>query len=119
MRRLAAVSAHVVVFLVASCCAVSAQQKVSTLHVLLTTPIDLREAAAGQEISGKLSAQAVVGDVVLPKGAKVSGRIQNATRGAKDTGNSVEIVLDRVAVPDGKEVAVHAIIAAVAPAAER
>jgi hypothetical protein len=108
------------VVLLALCAAVLAQetnpQKVTSAYAILTTSVDTKSATEGQQLSLRIIADLVVkGVVVIPRESTVYARISEVRVKGKDQPQSaLAIVIEKARRPDGIEVPLQAIIAAVA-----
>ena len=91
-------------------------QKVTTAYAILTTSVDTKSATEGQQLTFRIVADLVVkGVLVLPRDSTVYGRISEVQSKSKDQPQSaLAIVIDKARRPDGIEVPLQAIIAAVA-----
>ena len=91
-------------------------QKVVSAYAILTTTVDTKSATEGQQLTFRIVADLVVkGVLVLPRDSTVYGRISEVHAKGKDQPQSaLAIVIDKAKRPDGIEVPLQAIIAAVA-----
>lgn len=89
---------------------------VSTLIAVLTSSLESRSAAAGQEFTLRTISDVVVdGHLVIPKGSRVVGHVTEAVTKGKDRPQSeVLLVIEKAVRSDGSEVPLQGIIAAVA-----
>lgn len=92
------------------------------LSVTLAAPIDSGEVKAGSQVSAIATEDVRVnGAVVIPQGSRLSGRVTRAHRyrpasAAGESANAeLGIVFDRALTPGRREIALNAVIAAVAP----
>ncbi len=89
---------------------------VSTAFAVITKTAESKSAAAGQELTLRTITDVVVGgEVVIPKGSKLVGRITEVkVKGAGVAQSSLSIVIEKALTKDGAEVALQAIVVAVA-----
>jgi len=89
----------------------------STMQAELTRPVDAKKAKVGDQVMARTTEDVKSeGQVVIPKGSKLMGRVTQAKAKAKgESESSLGIVFDK-AVPKGggPEVPVHAVIQALA-----
>jgi hypothetical protein len=93
------------------------QPPVFTLLCVTTAPLESKSVAAGQEVTLRAIDEMVVNKVlVIPVNSKIVGRVAAVTtkgkEGAEQT--SISVVIEKAIRPDGKEVPLQTIIAAVA-----
>lgn len=97
----------------------SAGQKVisAEIPVLLAKSIDSKKLKAGDEVDAKTAAILHLTDgSVISRGAKVVGHVTQAkARSSGDAESALGIVFDKIDLPDGKDLAITAVIKAVAP----
>ena len=91
-------------------------QKVTSAYAILTTSVDTKSATEGQPLTFRIVADLVVkGIVVIPRDSTVYARISEVHAKSKDQPQSaLAIVIEKAKRPDGIEVPLQAIIAAVA-----
>src|SRR5947207_5550050 len=91
-------------------------QKVFSAYAILNTSVDTRDATEGQQLTFRIVSDLVVkGVLVIPRDSTVYGRISEVHAKSKDQPQSaLAIVIDKAKRPDGIEVPLQAIIAAVA-----
>lgn len=91
-------------------------QKVTSAYAILTTSVDTKSATEGQLLIFRIVADLVVkGVVVIPRDSTVYGRISDVHAKSKDQPQTaLAIVIEKAKRPDGIEVPLQAIIAAVA-----
>src|SRR5258708_9870315 len=92
----------------------------TTMQTELTKSLDTRKAKVGDEVTAKVT-QDVKSDgrVVVPKGSKLIGHVTEAS--ARGNGNSesrLGIAFDRAVLKSGQEVALGAVVQALAPPVE-
>ncbi len=95
-----------------------AGQKVSAeIPVLLAKSIDSKKLKAGDEVDGKTATILHLTDgTVISRGAKVVGHVTQAkARSSGDAESALGIVFDKINLPNGKDLAITAVIQAVAP----
>jgi hypothetical protein len=87
------------------------------IPVLLAKSIDSKKLKAGEEVDGKTAANLQLRDgTAISRGAKVVGHVTQAkARSNGDAESSLAIVFDQIDLPGGKNLAMTAIIQAVAP----
>ena len=108
--------------LILACAAPAAAQTVaptpavSIVFAVLTKPLESKSATAGQELTLRtISDVAVEGEVVIPKGSRLLGRITEVrVKGAGVAQSALSVVIEKALTPDGAELPLQAIIAAVA-----
>ena len=97
----------------------TAGQKVisAEIPVLLAKSIDSKKLKAGDEVDGKTATILHLTDgSVISRGAKVVGHVTQAkARSSGDAESALGIVFDKIDLPDGKDLAITAVIQAVAP----
>jgi hypothetical protein len=97
----------------------TAAQKVisAEIPVLLAKSIDSKKLKAGDEVDAKTAAILHLTDgTVISRGAKVIGHVTQAkARSSGDAESALGIVFDKIDLPDGKDLAITAVIQAVAP----
>ena len=91
-------------------------QKVTSAYAILTTSVDTKSATVGQQLTFRIVADVVVkGVVVVPRDSTLYARISDVQAKSKDQSQSaLAIVIEKAKRPDGIEVPLQAIIAAVA-----
>ena len=91
-------------------------QKVTSAYAILTTSVDTKSATEGQQVTFRIVADLVVqGVAVIPRDSTVYARISEVHAKGKDQPQSaLAIVIEKARRPDGIEVPLEAIIAAVA-----
>ena len=91
-------------------------QKVVSAYAILNTSVDTKDATEGQQLTFRIVSDLVVkGVLVIPRDSTVYGRISEVHAKSKDQPQSaLAIVIDKAKRPDGIEVPLQAIIAAVA-----
>jgi len=87
------------------------------IPVLLAKSIDSKKLKAGDEVDGKTAAILHLRDgSVISRGAKVVGHVTQAkARSSGDAESALGIVFDKISLPNGKDLAITAVIQAVAP----
>ncbi|HXI26147.1 MAG TPA: hypothetical protein VNG71_20005 [Pyrinomonadaceae bacterium] len=95
-------------------------QKVTSAYAILTTVVDTKSSTVGQQLTFRIVADLVVkGLVVIPRDSMVYARISDVQAKRKDQPQSaLAIVVEKAKRPDGIEVPLQAIIAAVAAPTE-
>ena len=91
-------------------------EKVTSAFAILTTSVDTKSATEGQQLTFRIVADLIVkGVVVIPRNSTVYARVSQAHAKSKDQSQSaLAIVIEKARRPDGIEVPLQAIIAAVA-----
>src|ERR1043165_5531983 len=91
-------------------------QKVTSAYAILTTSVDTRSATEGQQLAFRIVADLIVkGIVVIPRDSTVYAHISEVQAKTRDQPQSaLAIVIEKARRPDGIEVPLQAIIAAVA-----
>jgi hypothetical protein len=91
-------------------------QKVTSAYAILNTSVDTKSATEGQQLTFRIVADLVVkGVVVIPRDSTVYARISEVHAKGKDhPQTALAIVIEKAKRPDGIEVPLQAIIAAVA-----
>jgi hypothetical protein len=86
----------------------------------LTKTLDVKKVKAGDKIEAKTSVDLLSGgEVIIPKGSKISGHISDVKARSKDSKDSmVGIVFDQLSTKDGGELAIQAAIQAIGRPAE-
>ena len=89
---------------------------VSTLIGVLTSSLESRSATAGQEFTLKtISDVTVDGELIIPRGSRVLGHVTEAVTKGKDQSQSeLSLVIEKAVRPNGSEVPLQGIIAALA-----
>jgi hypothetical protein len=89
---------------------------VSIVFAVLTKSAESKSATNGQEITLRTISEVVVnGEVVIPRGSKLLGRITEVkVKGEGVAQSALSVVIDKAVTKDGDELPVQAIIAAVA-----
>jgi len=92
------------------------QQQVTIAFALLTTQVELKTAAPGQEIILETISDIIVDRLVLiPAHSKITGHVtQVSAKGKNAGGAALALVLDKIVRTDGTKFDLQAIIAAVA-----
>jgi hypothetical protein len=98
----------------------SQQPQVSIVFAILTKSIDSKSAAIGDEFVLRTLTEVVVdGMVVIPKESKLKGHVAGAIAKSKSEPESlITLSFDGVVTPDGSELPLQAIVAAIAAPAE-
>ena len=88
----------------------------SNAFAVLTKSVDSKTAAVGQEVTLRAIGDLMVDNlVVIPKDSRLVGRVAGASTKGKDQSQSrIAIAIDRAIKPDGVEIPLQAIIAAIA-----
>lgn len=94
------------------------------MNATLSRPVNARKAKPGDEVTARLDDVQSSGDVMLPRGTTLIGRVTEAQpRSRRSSGSAagsgasrLGIVFDRAVLDDGREVPVNAAIQAVAAA---
>ena len=86
----------------------------------LTKGLDVKKVKAGDKIEAKTSVDLLSdGEVIIPKGSRISGHISDVKARSKDSKDSmVGIVFDQLSTKDGGELAIQAAIQAIGKPAE-
>jgi hypothetical protein len=96
-----------------------AAQKVikAEIPVFLAKSIDSKKLKSGEEVDGKIAVNLQLKDgTTISQGAKVVGHVTQAkARSNGDAESSLGIVFDKIDLPGGKDLAMTAVIQAVAP----
>ena len=94
---------------------------VSTVFAVLTKSAESKSASAGQELTLRTVSDVVVdGEVVIPKGSRLLGRITEVkVKGAGSALSALSVVVDKAVTKEGAELPLQAIIAAVAAPRDR
>ena len=92
------------------------KHEVSNAFAVLTKSVDSKTAAVGQEVTLRAIGDLMVDNlVVIPKDSRLVGRVAGASTKGKDQSQSrIAIAIDRAIKPDGVEIPLQAIIAAIA-----
>jgi hypothetical protein len=92
----------------------------TVIPVELAKTLDAKKAKAGDKVEAKIVVDLLHdGEVVIPKGAKVTGHISDAKASSKDSKDSmVGIVFDQLSTKDGGELAIQTAIQAIGPPAD-
>ncbi len=92
------------------------QPPVFALLAVTSAPLESKTAAAGQQLTLRAISEVLVNkEVVIPVGSTIVGRVEAvATKGKGAEQTSISVVIEKAIRPDGKEVALQTIIAAVA-----
>jgi hypothetical protein len=97
----------------------ASQQKVikAEIPVFLAKSIDSKKLKSGEEVDGKIAVNLQLKDgTTISQGAKVVGHVTQAkARSNGDAESSLGIVFDKIDLPGGKDLAMTAVIQAVAP----
>jgi hypothetical protein len=90
------------------------------IPVELAKTLDVKKVKAGDKIEGKIVVDLLSdGQVIIPKGAKITGHISDAKARSKDSKESmVGIVFDQLSTKDGGDLAIQAAIQAIGPPVE-
>lgn len=93
-----------------------ATQEVIAVFAVLTKTAESKGAVAGQELTLRTVGDVVVGgEVVIPRGSKLLGRITEVkVKGGGVAQSALSVVIDKAVTKDGAELHLQAIIAAVA-----
>src|SRR5262245_23795413 len=108
------------ILLSSSVAAQSENPAVSITFATLTKTIDSRSAAIGDEFILRMLSDIVVdGSVVIPKDSRVRGHVAGAIGKSKTEPESlITIAIDHAVLPNGIEVPLKAIVAAIAAPSE-
>jgi hypothetical protein len=89
----------------------------TVIPVELAKALDAKKVKAGDKVEAKIVVDLLHdGEVVIPKGAKVTGHISDAKPSSKDSKDSmVGIVFDQLSTKDGGELAIQTAIQAIGP----
>jgi hypothetical protein len=92
----------------------------TTIPAELTKGLDVKKVKAGDKIEAKTSVDLLSdGEVIIPKGSKITGHISDVKARSKDSKDSmVGIVFDQLSTKDGGELAIQAAIQAIGKPAE-
>jgi len=90
----------------------------SSINAALSAPIDSKKARPGDEVTARtIEATKANGKTVIPKGAKLVGRVTQASARAKgDSESSLGVVFDKAILKNGQEVPLNVAIQALATA---
>ena len=90
------------------------------IPVELAKTLDAKKVKAGDKIEAKIVVDLLSGgEVIIPKGSKVTGHISDAKPRSKDSKDSmVGIVFEQLSTKDGGELAIQATIQAIGPPVE-
>ena len=90
------------------------------IPVELAKTLDAKKVKAGDKIEAKIVVDLLSGgEVIIPKGSKVTGHISDAKARSKDSKDSmVGIVFEQLSTKDGGELAIQATIQAIGPPVE-
>ncbi|MCU1264710.1 MAG: hypothetical protein JWM21_1028 [Acidobacteria bacterium] len=93
---------------------------VSNIIAELTRTVEVKSASAGDELILKALSDVIVdGQVVIPKGSKLTGKISEvATRGKDQPQTLLAFVVDKAVRKDGSQIPLQAIVAAIAAPAK-
>ena len=91
-------------------------QQVASAFAVFTTTVESKNATVGQELIFRTVADVIVKDVVvIPRGSTILGHVNDVRTKDKDQlQTAIAIVIDKAKRADGIEIALQAIIAAVA-----
>ena len=86
----------------------------------LSKTVDAKKVKAGDKIEAKTAVDLLSdGQVIIPKGSKITGHISDAKARSKDSKDSmVGIVFDQLSTKDGGELVIQAAIQAIGPPAD-
>lgn len=89
---------------------------VSTVFAILTRSVESKSAAVGQELNLRTISEIVVdGQVIIPLGSRLVGHVVEViTKGKDEPQSRLSIVIDKAIKPEGAEINLQAIIAAIA-----
>ena len=89
---------------------------VSTVFAVLTKSVESKSATVGQELNLRTISEIVVdGQVIIPLGSRLVGHVAEViTKGKDEPQSALSIVIDKAIKPEGAEISVQAIIAAIA-----
>jgi len=92
----------------------------TTIPAELTKGLDAKKVKAGDKIEAKTSVDLLSGgEVIIPKGSKITGHISDVKARSKDSKDSmIRIVFDQLSTKDGGELAIQAAIQAIGKPAE-
>ena len=92
------------------------QRRVSTVYAVLIKAIESKNATVGQQVSLRTISDVMVdGAIVIPRKSSLLGHISEVITKGKDEPQSVlGLIIERAVTPDGIEVPLQAIVAAVA-----
>ena len=92
------------------------QPAVSTVFAVVVKRLEIKSASVNQELTLRTISDVVVdGIVVIPSGSRVIGHVvELATKGEESEQSILAIVIDKAVLEGGREIALEAIIAAVA-----
>ncbi len=97
----------------------ASQQKVikAEIPVFLAKSVDSKKLKSGEEVDGKIAVNLQLRDgTTISQGARVVGHVTQAkARSNGDAESSLGIVFDKIDLPGGKDLAMTAVIQAVAP----
>jgi hypothetical protein len=87
----------------------------------LSKSVDAKKVKVGDKIEAKTAVDLLSnGQVIIPRGSKIVGRVTDAKKRGKDSKESmVGIVFDRMAMKDGGELAIQAAVQAIGRPAEK
>jgi uncharacterized membrane protein YgcG len=90
------------------------------IPVELAKTLDAKKVKAGDKIEAKIVVDLLSdGQVIIPKGAKITGHISDAKARSKDSKDSmIGIVFDQLSTKDGGDLAIQAAIQAIGPPVE-
>lgn len=116
MKRCSRLLAVLVLACSAPALAQTGAPAVSTVFAVLTKSAESKSASAGQELTLRTISDVVVeGEVVIPKGSRLLGRITEVkVKGEGSAQSSLSVVVEKAVTKEGAELPVQAIIAAVA-----
>lgn len=116
MKKYCCVLAALILACSASAAAQAGPPAVSIVFAVLTKSAESKSAVAGQELTLRTLGDVVVGgQVVIPKGSKLLGRITEVeVKGAGSGRSALSVVVDKAVTKDGAELPLQAIIVAVA-----
>lgn len=88
---------------------------VSTVFAVLTKSVETKTVAVGQELTLRtISDVSVNGEVIIPRGSQLLGRVTEANTKSREVDSSISVVIEKAIKADGSVLPVQAIIAAVA-----
>jgi hypothetical protein len=92
----------------------------TVIPVELAKALDAKKVKAGDKVEAKIVVDLLHdGEVVIPKGARVSGHISDAKPSSKDSKDSmIGFVFDQLSTKDGGEIAIQTSIQAIGPPPE-
>jgi hypothetical protein len=92
-----------------------ASPPVSTVFAVLTKSVESKTATVGQELTLRTTSDVSVnGEVIIPRGSQLLGRVTEVITKSRETEPSISVVVEKAIKADGSTIPVQAIIAAVA-----